>query len=282
MLFKNPVSVRRLSVISLVVCYLSLLGFHYANQSIDGEARDLLTSEEFRRELPREISELASSKRPPATPKDLSKHEPYQFEAGVLPSHAPNQLQGEARYRYYEELAAHFDLRIRRRTVIGLRGLSPSGKRHDSNDNATMYDDTFIVLNPNQKSAVELLGSTHSGQFVSTLVPQGIAQIKPGLYRAEPCGEYAGMPAWLVTTPSGRESVPCWRDADGSGYIETNEKKQRLVATEILFHNGRYEDYGSSIGCQVLPPNLMERFIRLVGVNSSFDYLLIDANQKFE
>ena len=90
------------------------------------------------------------------------------------------------------------------------------------------------------------------------------------------------MPAWLITTPSGRESVPCWRDADGSGYIEASEKTRRLVATEILFHNGRYDDYGSSIGCQVLPPQLMERFIREIGADNSFDYLLVDANQRSE
>ena len=266
---------KRISIISMVICYLSFLGYHHLSPSHHVQVEDVLTSEEFRRELPGELAEFVTEK--PDSP--TTEHSPFQN--GVLPTHAPSSLKGEARFRYYEELANRFDLQVRRRTVIGLRGLSPRGKRHDSNDNATMYDDTFIVLDPARRTAVELLGSTHSGQFVSTLAPRGIAQIKPGLYRANPCGEYAGMPAWLVTTPSGRESVPCWRDADGSGYIEPSEKNGRLVATDILFHNGRYDDYGSSIGCQVLPPRLMESFIQEIGAESSFDYLLVDANREF-
>ena len=273
---KNSLSMKRISIISMVVCYISFLGYHHLSRSHDLPVRDVLTSEDFRRELPGELANLITEKPNP------DRTETSRFKTGALPTHAPPSLQGEARFQYYEELAARFDLPVRRRTVIGLRGLAPSGERHDSNDNASMYDDTFIVLDPSRKTAVELLGATHSGQFMSTLAPRGIAHIKPGLYRADPCGDYAGMPAWLLTTTSGRESVPCWRDADGSGYIENNEKKGRLVATDILFHNGRYDDYGSSIGCQVLPPRLMEQFIREIGADSSFDYLLVDANQEFE
>lgn len=264
---------KRILIISVVICYIALLGYHHLNRSNEVQVEDVLASEEFLKELPGDLIEIVA--------EEPSSNETETSELR-LPTHAPKWLDGEDRFRYYEELAARFELRVRKRTVIGLRGLSPSGLRHDSNDNASMYDDTFVILDPARRTAVELLGSTHSGQFISTLAPKGIAQLKPGLYRANPCGDYAGMPAWLITTPSGRESVPCWRDADGSGYIEASEKTRRLVATEILFHNGRYDDYGSSIGCQVLPPQLMERFIREIGADNSFDYLLVDANQRSE
>jgi len=273
-------SLKRVLLVSFVLCYLGLLGYHHLNRSTEIEAEDILASEEFRREIPKEIASLVP------TEKHVEKISPQKsgrspFQPGSLPTHAPSNLRGEARFGYYKDLANYYGLNIRGVTVIGLRGLAPSGVRHDSEDNASMYDDTFVVLDPEQKTAVEFLGSTHAGQFVSTLVPSGVAQIKPGRYRAEPCGEYADMPCWLVTTRTGNESLPCWRDADGSGYIEADEKATQLVATEILFHNGRYEDYGSSIGCQVLPPKLMERFIQEVGVENTFDYLLIDANRRF-
>ena len=51
-------------------------------------------------------------------------------------------------------------------------------------------------------------------------------------------------------------------------------------ASEILFHNGCGYFYGASRGCQVLPPGEMQRFIEVIGPNTGFDYLLIDANLK--
>lgn len=199
----------------------------------------------------------------------------YTFEPGALPELAPFSAD---RYEYYAALATHLGAQPSGLTVIGLRGLDPNGRRHPSSDNATDYDDTFVVLDPSRRQVWEFLGSTHAGQTVSTLSPGGVAQIQPGFYRADPCGEFADMPCWLVTTRSGGERIPCWRDADGDGSISAAEMSNPTTATEILFHNGRYYDHGSSIGCQVMPPDLMETFIRVVGKSRSFDYLLVDAN----
>lgn len=165
-------------------------------------------------------------------------------------------------------------------TVIGLRGMAPDGRRHPSSDNMSNYDDTFILIKNGQVKV--FLGSTHAGQPSSSYSPDGVAQIKPGRFRAVPCGEYADMPCWLVTTQYGIEHLPCWRDADRDGYISEAEKwrSDRVghTASEILFHNGRYWDHGSSIGCQTMPPDTMRKFIELVGVDQSFDYILIDVN----
>lgn len=276
-------SSKKFLIFALVVCYLSLLGLHHFRNSEDFDESELLEAEAIRQEFPAELSNLvsksqASSMKKPSKPKSQD----FGFQAGTQPRLAPLTLSEKDKYRFYVHQAAKLGCDGEGLTVLGFRGLSPSGRRHPSGDNASNYDDTFVVLDPINETATELLGSTHAGQFTSTLSPGGVAQIKPGLYRAQPCGEYAQMPSWLVTTPSGRETVPCWRDADGNGFIDADEESASdLQATEILFHNGRYQDYGSSIGCQVLPPQLMKRFIAEIGVSNSFDYLLIDANKRF-
>lgn len=202
----------------------------------------------------------------------------FVFERGALPQLAPRAFNKQDKYAYYAELSAHFGMRPGGITVIAFRGLAPDGTRHPSSDNASDYDDTFVILKPGGKKVWELLGSTHAGQSRSSLSPGGVAQIQPGLYQADPCGDFADMPSWLVSTRSGDERIPCWRDYDADGSIGLWEKELPSKATEILFHNGRYTDYGSSIGCQVLPPQVMQRFIAAIGETNSFDYLLLDAN----
>jgi hypothetical protein len=204
----------------------------------------------------------------------------FAFQSGGQLGLAPAGLSGSDRYDYYASLAAHYGLRPVRTTVVGLRGLDPRGRRHPSGDNMSDYDDTFVVLAPESRQARELLGATHAGQAVSSLSPRGgVAQIHPGVYRAIPIGEFNSMPAWWVTTPSGDGHIPCWRDSNGNGFIDQVERGRAWLATEILFHNGRNDDYGTSIGCQVLPPAEMRRFIATVGEHVEFDYVLIDANR---
>jgi hypothetical protein len=283
-MFKISEDLKRPIIVSLLLCYLTLLGFHHFQQNRSDGAEQTLLADQLRDEIPEELAQIAAptpKKQPEkkvSTPPELT---PAVFKKGTLPSLAPKHLSQDSRFRYYEQQAAKRGQGLRGKTVLGFRGLAPDGSRHSSEDNATNYDDTFVILDPRTKRVTELLGSTHAGQATSTLSPGGVAQIKPGLYRAHPCGEYAGMPCWLVTTPGGNESVPCWRDANGNGFIDSSEQYGELLATEILFHNGRYSDYGSSIGCQVLPPELMETFIREIGETESFDFYLIDANQKF-
>ena len=202
---------------------------------------------------------------------------PYR---GDLPSHAPGYLSQRQSFQYYCEMARLQGLDVREPTVLGLRGLSPSGARHSSDDNATPYDDTFVLLLPESERAVELLGATHAGEASNPLSPQGIAQIEPGLYRATPSGLYLGMSSWYVTTQRGSGFLNCRRDVNGNGYIDQSEKFSDYRASEILFHNGCGFVYGASRGCQVLPPEQMQVFIDRLGANTSFDYVLLDANAK--
>ncbi|HIB67450.1 MAG TPA: hypothetical protein EYO33_20700 [Phycisphaerales bacterium] len=273
--FKAPV------IVALTVCYLTLLGYHHFTRPVQDQ--DVLVSGDFAREIPKELTrskpvrQILEKTRAPL-PGPESK---FTFHPGSRPQLAQKHLGPKARYEYYQELATELGYQLDGLTVLGFRGISPDGKRHPSGNNSSPYDDTFVILNPSTGTVTTLLGSTHAGQPTSTLSPGGVAQIKPGSYRAVPAGEYAQMDCWLVTRPSGEEQVPCWRDANGNGFVDSQEKRSGLTATEILFHNGRYPDYGSSIGCQVLPPELMERFIREVGSENSFDFILIDANRRF-
>lgn len=212
----------------------------------------------------------------------VQQEQRFAFVPGGTVRLAPRSLGKADRYDYYAALCAHFGREPVKTTVLGLRGLAPNGRRHLSGDNMSDYDDTFVVLCPAFRDAREFLGSTHAGQAVSSLSPAGVAQIQPGLYRASPVGEFNGMDAWWLTTVGGDGRIPSWRDADGDGFIGAKELAKTLTATEILFHNGRREDYGTSIGCQVLPPDGMRNFNRTIGAADSFDYVLVDANRPLE
>lgn len=214
-----------------------------------------------------------------AAPSPSRPRRRFAFQPGGELRLAAPALAGSDRYDYYAALCAHFGREPVTTTVLGLRGLAPSGERHASGDNMSNYDDTFVVLRPGQRTAREFLGSTHAGQATSSLSPQGVAQIQPGIYRAEPSGDFNGMASWWVTNDWGNGRIPCWRDADGDGFIDNLERGRPSVATEILFHNGRYSDYGTSIGCQVLSPKAMRNFITTVGSSEPFDYVLVDANR---
>lgn len=238
--------------------------FDFQGAVKEGEANPL---------APRKRTASVASREPRRVPS-------YALKSGHLPTHAPSYLSAAQSYQYYREMALLKGHRVSRLTVIGLRGLGPSGQRHSSLDNSTPYDDTFVILDPSKERAVELLGSTHAGQATSERSPNGVAQIEPGVYKATPIGLYCGMSAWYVSDRWGSDFVPCRRDIDGNGVIDGGEIRKKFWASEILFHNGCYPYYGSSIGCQVLPPWAMERFIEEVGATTYFDYVLIDANRK--
>lgn len=201
----------------------------------------------------------------------------------MLPSIPSHNLPKAERYAYYKGLvtAAGGTVPEGQDTVLGLRGLAPDGKRHDSNENIGPYNDTFVVLTSDQ-DVKEYRGSAHAGQKSSSLVPQGVAQIRPGNYKTVYNGHHDGMPSWHVRQPNDSGRIPCWRDTNKNGYISASEKKKAESANEtagaILFHNGKFEDHGSSIGCQVMPPKNMRSFIEEIGVGNAFNYTLIDAN----
>lgn len=191
-------------------------------------------------------------------------------------------------FGYYERIAIakgverDFDL-----LVILLRGIAPNGARHDSADNVGPYNDTFLVLDRQDRSVSAFRGSAHAGQASTTRSPgyyAGVAQLCPGLYWARSNAIYHGYWSWHVVNHAGdfQGRVPAWRDKDKDGYISSAERasaqRHGVTATEILIHNGLDSVTGDSIGCLTMPPHVMVRFIDKVGEGSSFSLLLLDAN----
>ena len=201
-----------------------------------------------------------------------------------LPRIASRRLSTEQKYRYYSAIveASGGEVKPGKVMVLGLRGIDPRCHRHASGENAGPYDDTFVILKRDaqgRQQVFEMLGSTHAGQESSSWAPDGVAQIRPGHFVAVPQGEHEGMPCWLVQTRTHDGHIPCWRDVDCDGVISRREKVRGKTADGILFHNGRFADHGSSIGCQTMRPDIFQRFIDTLGRSSSFDYTLVDANR---
>ncbi len=171
-------------------------------------------------------------------------------------------------------------------TLLGLRGLAPDNERHDSAQNIGPYNDTFVLLHRDSQGGPilkEFRGSTHAGQKSSSLSPGGVAQLRPGNYKTIDHHDHNDMPSWHFVTLQGQNEVPAWRDSNKDGYISSREKSKAeeagVTATEILLHNGVNQDHGRSIGCQTLPPKLMQQFIDTIGEHTNFKYTLVDANQ---
>ncbi|MCA9797582.1 MAG: peptidoglycan-binding protein, partial [Candidatus Eremiobacteraeota bacterium] len=173
-------------------------------------------------------------------------------QAGQLPQ-IPKGLDTQGQYNYLKGLVeangGKFD--PNRTTVVGLRGLSPDGKRHSSGDNVGPYNDTFAVLKKGkdgQPSVQYFQGSAHAGQKRGP-ASGGVAQLRPGNYSVAPNGQRYGMPSYHVRTQDGSGSVPAYRDRNGDGKISDTERqfaeRNNTKATAILFHNGKFQDHGS-------------------------------------
>ncbi|MBS2033650.1 hypothetical protein JST97_01610 [bacterium] len=194
------------------------------------------------------------------------------------------------RFNYYQRLMLARGGKITRGTmVLGLRGISPDGKRHPSSDNVGGYDDTYVILRRDSKGRPQLhefLGSTHAGDSRDPSVPQGVAQLRPGHYRAQPYGHHHDMPCWLVVNHKGSKYVRAARDVDADGTVSPDEvtvaEGRGTTASDILFHNGVWEDRCASIGCLTMPPDTHAAFARALGANTPFHFTLVDANEPID
>lgn len=161
-------------------------------------------------------------------------------------------------------------------TVLGIRGLDAHGNRHASTNNR-QYDDTFVVLTPDQR-VLELRGATHAGQHTTSLVDH-VGRISAGNYRAVSNGNHNGMPSFHVRTRAGSGNIPGVRDGNDDGRYSAAEversRRRGDTLSGILFHAG-FQNSPKSIGCQTLPPDAMQRFIDRVG-GRGFSFTLIDA-----
>lgn len=165
--------------------------------------------------------------------------------------------------------------------VIGLRGLGPDGKRHDSASNAAPYGDTMVVVRADGQ-VEELRGATHAGVSSSADCPWGVAQMRPGQYLASPLSGRNGETGWKIEGCEGSESLPVWLDRDYNGVICDREKQldehYGTVAQGLRIVNGRDPVRPQSSGAQTLPPGEFEKLVALVGPRQRFRYLLLDAN----
>lgn len=165
--------------------------------------------------------------------------------------------------------------------VIGMRGLGPDGKRHESSWNAGPYGDTLVVVSPDG-SVKEFLGSTVAGQERSGDCPFGIPQLRPGQYQATPIRGRGPAPVWRLLTSEGSESLPAWLDRDGNGVISSDEKEldehYGTKAKALELGSGTDPKRPQSVGAQTLSPVAFEAFAAAVGKRDRFRYLLLDAN----
>lgn len=216
---------------------------------------------------------------------------------GQLSLADPNLSPAE-QYEHYREIveANGGEIRSHGATVIGLRGLGTDGDRHAGNSNLGGYDDTFVVLNRDasgQPTVQTFEGATHANQRSSSAsygpdrngnTVRGVAMLAPGNYNVDPASRnYRGSrgPSFSVETLNGNSMVPAFRDLDADGTISAQERASAerggYEASAILFHAGN-SSAPSSIGCQTLPPALMQAFSDAVGFQQ-FNYTLLDANQ---
>lgn len=164
--------------------------------------------------------------------------------------------------------------------VIGLRGLAPDGKRHDSAWNAGPYGDTLVVVSPSG-NAREFRGATHAGVERSADCPWGVLQLRPGQYQGSPLRGRDSI-AWRILGSEGSEDLPTWIDRDGNGVISKDEKEldehygSKTRGLELT--NGVDPKRPRSTGAQTIAPEAFEEFVAAVGKQGRFRYLLLDAN----
>jgi hypothetical protein len=199
--------------------------------------------------------------------------------ASGLPQLADKKLTTQEKFDHYKAMveAAGGKVDSNRPTVLGLRGLGVDGQRHDSGKNTGSGDDTFVVLGRDKKgnpTVTELKGSTHAAVKKGS-VAGGVAQLRPGNYEATRRHDYKGREAWAL---NGGGNVPVYRDRNRDGMISDAEKAHAVAnktqGDGILFHRDR----GVSIGCQVLPDDVLGRLTQAVG-GGNFRYTLLDANR---
>ena len=183
------------------------------------------------------------------------------------------------RYQHYADLVRKAGGKVcpgGEPTVLGIR----TGKSTTS-----QYADKFVVLHKNGRLDT-FVGSTRPSQSSSSAATDAngdgvgdVAMIRPGNYQAVPNGPHGGKPSYQVLSKSGSGSVDAWRDLNHDGFYSKSEKafarKHHVKATEVLFHTGYSGP--SSIACQNVRPDQMDRFVSSVGgASGRFSFTLIN------
>jgi hypothetical protein len=194
---------------------------------------------------------------------------------------APSNWSQAQQYQYYSNLVTQNGgtMNPNGATVLGIRGQSVDGQVHPDTFSKS-YNDSFVVMQPNGTFQV-LSGATHPGQAYSSMSPGGnVGELQPGNYRVDPHGPHAGNSSYQVLNQNGTDGLPTARDFNHNGQIDANEANRPAVPlTGVLFHQGNANS-PSSIGCQTLSPQNMQKLINAVGgPRAGFNYTLLDANK---
>jgi hypothetical protein len=222
----------------------------------------------------------APSGKPGATTPDVYKGGPINL--------APAGWSEKKKYDYYSSIVRAKGGKVdgKMPTVLGLRGLSPSGKHHSSTS-AASYDETFVVIKNGHASLYR--GATHPGQTRSSMSPDvngdgvgDVGTIRPGNYVAKPNGPHGGNSSFWVNTVGGSGSLPGYRDTNHDGFYSSSEKsaseRRNDKLTGVLFHQGN-ANAPSSVGCQTMSPSTFSAFLKTVGGGkATFRYTLVDAS----
>ncbi len=216
----------------------------------------------------------------PPTTSNADGNEQDDTEAHLAPLHDR---------AFYEALATHAGVTLHGQAiVVGLRGISREGVRHEVHTQKT-FDDVLAVLKADG-TVVELRASTHPWFTTSTAAPdvnadgQGdVGMIKPGRYHAvpRPGRLLAGQPTFHILTTQGADKLPGWRDTNHDGVYDDAERAASDahgdMITAVLFHEGG-PAAPAPIGCQVLDAVAIKTFIASVGGSGAeIDYVLADA-----
>jgi uncharacterized protein YgiM (DUF1202 family) len=173
------------------------------------------------------------------------------------------------------------------RTVIGLRGVNPSGQIFpEAKRDYRSYTDSFVVIwkdSNGQGHVAVMLGSTTPGQASTNYsgTPDAnrdgvrdIAHLSIGTY-SYTRRSYKGQSAYGTGG-----SQACTRDTNHNGRADSNEiaasRRRGDKATGILFHRG-FNNRPSSVGCQTMSSSDFARFEQALGGQKNFSYTLIDV-----
>jgi len=218
------------------------------------------------------------------------QHSAAQSGPGIGAAALTNDPDAEAAFAHYKRLAEAQGGRLAeepgQRTVIGLRGVSPSGVvQSESSRPVRAYNCTFVVLWKDRAGKAHVhrfLGGTTPGQATTGFSgtpdvdrngSKDIAHLAPGSFPFR-SRLFKGRSAY-----GSGQALPVYRDLSHDGRISEAEKQfarsRGLSARGILFHRGN-ASRPSSVGCQTMSSAEFARFEAALGGDRSWDYVLID------
>lgn len=204
---------------------------------------------------------------------------------------APRGASEGQKYEHYRRLVEASGGRMNARgpTVLGLRGLDPSGTIRETRARSEMVD-TFIVLDTDaagRPTVREFRGSSYPAQRSSSQSPDvtrdgrgDVGMIAEGHYSVVPNGLYKGNTSYHVRTQAGSGRLPGVRDTNQDGQHDAAEweaaRRRGDTITSVLFHPGTRAGNVASIGCLNVAD--WRGFVdALGGPRGRFEFTLINA-----